>query len=104
MTVYVVETDGLAVIEFPLVALNPVPGAHVYDAAPAAVNNALLPEQTMAFGVTETFGVWVTCTATVAVFEQPFVVPVTEYVMLDAGDAVTFVPLVAERLVEGLQE
>jgi hypothetical protein len=72
-----VVADGVAVTELPLVLDNPVDGIQVYDAAPAAVSKALLPLHTIVFGVTETLGDVVTCTATVDVLLQPLLVPVT---------------------------
>jgi len=55
--------------------------------------------------VTPTVGREFTVTATVVVLEQPLKsVPVTVYVVLAVGDAVTETPVVEESPVDGLQE
>lgn len=56
VTEYVVVDEGVAVTLVPVVPLNPVPGVHVYDVAPEAVNVALLPVHTIVLGVTATVG------------------------------------------------
>jgi len=49
-------------------------------------------------------GVGVTVTVTLAVLKQPFAsVPVTKYVCVEVGDAVTGVPVVADKPVAGDQ-
>jgi hypothetical protein len=77
VTVYVLVDAGLAVTVAPVVALKPVPGAHVYDVAPLAVRLVLLPAQIVADGgvmviVKEAF----TVTVTVLVLEHEPLVPV----------------------------
>ena len=54
-------------------------------------------------GVTETTGAGFTVTVTFCVDVQPAEVPVTVYVVVLAGLAVTIAPLVVERPLSGLQ-
>ena len=74
--------------------------------APPAVNVTLLPEQITGLpGFTDTTGGGLGETATVTVFEfvQPAAdVPVTVYVVVLAGLAVTTAPVVADKPVAGL--
>jgi len=77
VTVYVVVLPGLAVTDEPVVALNPVPGLHVYVVAPPAFNTVELPLQIVAGAETVTVGVGFTVTVTVAVLVHPDFVPVT---------------------------
>lgn len=50
-------------------------------------------------------GVGVTVTVTSAVFTHPFAsVPVTVYVWVEVGDAVTDVPVAEDRVADGAQE
>jgi len=90
-TVYVVVEPGLAVTLAPVVALRPAPGLHVYVAAPLAVNPTLLPEHNEELGgVTVTVGVGNTLIVMVAVLLHPLLfVPVTVYVVVPAGLAIT---------------
>lgn len=71
------------------------PGIHEYVVAPVAVNVAELPLQIVAVEVvTLTVGVGLTVIVRVAVPVQPFAaVPVTVYVVVEAGDTVTGVPV-----------
>ena len=68
---------GFADTEAPVVALKPVAGAHVYDAAPDAVNVPAIPAQ-MVIGGIVMVGNGFTVTVTVPVLTQPAAeVPVT---------------------------
>jgi hypothetical protein len=74
VTVYVVVAEGLTVTEVP----DKFPGIHVYVAAPEPVSVVLLPMQIDGLAaLAVTVGGAPTITVTVAVLEQPFVVPVT---------------------------
>jgi hypothetical protein len=104
VTVYVVVETGLAVTVAPVVALRPVAGAHVYVVAPLAVKLVPTPEHTEADeGVTVTVGVVLTVMATDWVELHEPLVPVTVYVVVEPGVAVTVAPVVALKPVEGLQ-
>jgi hypothetical protein len=78
----VVEAEGVAVTEVPVVALKPVAGAQEYVLAPLAVSIEDLPEQMVGFGEIVTVGRGLTVTVVVAVVEQPFAVTITLYVPL----------------------
>jgi hypothetical protein len=73
--------------------------------APLAVSVVLLPLQMAEDPATAvTVGFVLTVTVTCAVFLHPFAsVPVTVYVVVPAGVAVTVVPVVADNPVAGLQ-
>src|SRR5438445_202891 len=71
VTVYEVVTVGLAVTGLPLELLKPVPGVHVYVAAPLAVNVVEAPLQINPL-LTVTVGKGFTTTVVVAKFAQPF--------------------------------
>jgi hypothetical protein len=86
----------------PVVALNPVEGLQLYEVAPFAVSVAVLPEQIVG-ELTVTIGVGFTVTTAVLVDVQLPVIPVTTYVVVEAGVAVTTDPLVALNPVEGDQ-
>lgn len=101
VTVYVMVEVGLAVTEEPVVALNPVAGVHVYELAPLAVSVVDCPLQIVA-EVTDTTGSGFIVTVTCADAVHPFEVPVTVYVVVDAGFAVTDEPVVALNPVAGL--
>ena len=101
VTVYVVVLVGVAVTEVPAVLLSPVGGDHVYVVAfPDAVRLTLCPWQIEVLGLTLTIGSGFTVTVTCAV--HPPGVPVTVYVVVVAGDAVTDEPVVALNPVAGL--
>jgi hypothetical protein len=106
VTVYVVVTVGFAVTVAPVVELRLVAGAHEYVLAPLAVSVVLLPEQMEgAFGLMVIVGKGFTVTVTVAVPVHPDdVVPVTVYVVVTVGFAVTVAPVVELRLVAGDHE
>ena len=76
---------GVAVTVAPLVALSPVAGDQLYVNAPAAVSDIELPEHIELDGVTVTVGNGLTVTVTLFEAEQPFVVPVTVYVVVAEG-------------------
>jgi len=102
VTVYVVVTPGLAITVAPVVPLNPVAGAHVYVDALEAVSDTFPPVQIDgAAGETDTTGAGFTVTATVEVPVHPAVLPVTVYVVLEAGFALTVARLVALSPVAG---
>jgi hypothetical protein len=102
-TVYVVVDAGDAVGLGQLVQLNPVAGFHVYVAAPPPFNTTELPEHIDGEpGVTVTLSVAATVTVTVAVEVQPELVPVTVYVVVDAGLALGLAQFVQLNPVPGL--
>jgi hypothetical protein len=74
-TVYVVVTVGVAVTGVPVGGVTLTEGAHVYDVAPLAVNEVLVPLHIVgAFGVTIKVGVGFTLIITFAVSIHPFTV------------------------------
>jgi hypothetical protein len=86
-----------------LVALKPAAGDHVYVVAPLAVKFTLFPEQMVAdTGATVTVGVGFTVILIVFVLAQVPTVPVTVYVVVTAGFAVTVAPVDALKPVLGL--
>lgn len=99
VTVYVVVVPGLTEI-VDVVA----PVLHEYVPAPLAVSVVEPPEHIVA-GAADvvTVGVVFTVIVTVAISLQPLVVPVTVYVVVEAGLAVTDAVFVALKPVEGLQ-
>jgi hypothetical protein len=73
--------------------------------APLAVNVVELPEHIVGGADKVTVGVVFTVTATVAgALGQPVVVPVTLYVIVEAGFAFTLAPVVALKFVFGDHE
>lgn len=96
VTVYVVVVAGPAITDVPAVLLNPAEFAQVYVVAPAAVSDTLSFGQMVALeGVTLTIKLLETVTVTVVSAVQVPVVPVTVYVVVVAGFAVTVAPDVA---------
>ena len=87
-----------------VVQLNPVAGVHTYVFAPLAVMLTFPPGQIAgADGVTVIVGLGFTVTVTVAVFVHPLTaVPVTVYVVVTVGDAVTVAHVVQLRPVAGV--
>ena len=82
-----------------------VEGLHEYVFAPLAVSVVFCPVQIVMLGETVTTGIGLMVTVTCAVAEHPFTsVPVTIYVVVDDGFAVTEEPVVALNAVDGLQE
>jgi hypothetical protein len=72
---------------------------------PDAVKEVDAPEQMVAeAGVTFIVGIGFTVTTTVCVFVQPDAVPVTVYVVVEAGFAVTVAVFVLFSPAAGLQE
>ena len=92
---------GVAETVAPLVELRFVFGLHEYAVAPEALKLAAEPAHMFCGAGAVTFGNAVTDTAIVFVLLQPFVVPVTVYVIGLVGDAVTAAPLVAFSAVVG---
>ena len=101
MTVYVVVLVGLAVTEVPDELLNVAAGLQIYVLAPLAVSVVDCPLQIVA-GATVMFGWLAIVTVTCAVAVHPSELPVTVYVIVEAGFAVTLAPVVALRFVAGL--
>jgi hypothetical protein len=94
-TVYVVVVVGFAVTTAPVVPLKPVEGDQLYVDAPDAASVVLLPEHKVnVVGVTFVIGVGFTVMVTVVDPLQPPLVPVTVYVVVLVGDAVTIDPVV----------
>jgi len=82
------------------------PGCHVYVVAPVPFNTVELPEHiVVALAEAVTVGVVFTVTATVTGDEaaQPEAVPVSVYVIETVGLAVTIAPVLALKLVLGVQ-
>lgn len=94
---------GDAVTDAPVVLLSPVAGLHVYELAPVAVRVADCPTQIAGGDNTAITGGGFMVTVTCAVAVHPFDVPVTVYVMVEVGDAVTDEPVVLLSPVAGLQ-
>ena len=103
VTVYVVVEVGLAVTVVPVVALSPVAGDQMYVTAPDAVSVAVCCPTHIAGGAgTEITGSGLTFTVTCVDAVQPLAsVPVTVYVVVEVGLAVTVVPVVALSPVAG---
>ena len=99
---YVVVALGLAVTLEPVELLNDDDGDHEYSVAPVAVSVTGEPLQIAVFGETVRTTV-LTVTVPCPVEEQPFAsVPVTVYVVVVDGFAVTLEPIVELRFVDGL--
>jgi len=101
-----VLTAGLEITVGPVTELNPDEGDHVYMTAPAPVIETDPPAHiTAGFGtdVTITSGKGFIETTTLAADEHPDVVPLTVYVILTEGLAVTFAPVVVFRPAAGDQ-
>jgi hypothetical protein len=106
VTVYSVVTDGVALTLFPVVLFNPVLGLHVYvnPLLGEAVRVAFCPEQrpVLAELLTVIVAVLPTLTITIAVALQPEeVTPVTVYVVVTDGTAVTEAPVEELKLILG---
>ena len=102
VTVYVVDTVGVAVTVAPVEAERAVDGAHVYVVAPLAVIVPELPVQIVSPVAMFVVGIGLTVTVRVCVFtHELLLVPVTVYVVVTVGEAVTVVPVVADSPVEG---
>jgi hypothetical protein len=104
VTVYVMLDVGFAVTDEPVVALSAVAGLHEYVFAPLAVSVADCPLQIVA-EVTVTTGSGLTFTVTCVDAVQPFTsVPVTVYVVVEVGLAVTGEPVVELSAVDGVHK
>jgi len=99
-----VVEEGFAVTLAPVVELNPVGGDHVYVPAPPAVSVVFCPVQIETLGDSVITGIGFTVTVTWAVAVHPNASPVTVYVVVEEGFAVTLVPVVALNAVDGLHE
>ena len=103
VTVYVIVEVGLATTVAPVVVFNEVAGLHVYVFAPLAVSVVFCPVQMVMFGETVTTGIGFTVTVVCADAEHPFAsVPVTIYVVVVIGFAVTGEPVVELSAVDGV--
>jgi hypothetical protein len=104
VTVYVVVDAGVAVTVEPALTFKPAVGVHAYVEPPFAVKVTEFPAQIAELvGLTVTVGLLFTTTITIAVSIHPELVPVTVYVVVDAGVAVTEAVLVLFRPVDGFQ-
>jgi hypothetical protein len=103
--VYVVVEVGFAVTVDPVVALSPVVGDQTYVTAPDAVSVAVCcPTQIAGGAGTVITGSGFTFTVTSVDAVQPLPsVPVTVYVVVEVGFAVTVDPVVALSPVAGDQ-
>lgn len=90
---------GAAETLAPVVAESPVAGDHVYVVPPDAVKVVPLQPPPLLPALTE--GSELTLTVTIALPLQPAVLPVTVYVVVVEGEAVTLLPVVAERPAPG---
>ncbi len=89
-----VVTVGFTVMALPV----KLPGCHVYEAAPLAINTADWPGQIVGvLVVTETTGGLLTMAVYVAVAEQPLADTVTVYVPLVGGTINDVVALVFHK-------
>jgi hypothetical protein len=94
----------LAVTLAPVVADNPVDGDQLYVEPPVAVKPVEAPLQIATLEPPLITGIKFTVTVTAAVLLQPAaLVPVTVYVIVDVGLAVTLAPVVADNPVDGDQ-
>jgi len=85
--------EGAAVTDEPVEELRDVDGLHVYELAPEALSTALCPVQTVLLGETETVGSGFTTTVMLDEAVQPKDdVPVTQYVVVEEGVAMTLGP------------
>jgi len=95
VTVYVIDEEGSAVTTVPVVTDKPVDGAHEKEPAPVAVKITESPvHKVTGFGVTLTVGIGFTVTVIVFTPVHPAVVPVTVYVVVAEGLAITVEPVV----------
>jgi hypothetical protein len=102
VTVYVVVEAGLAVTGEPVDELKSFEGDQEYVVAPPAVRVALCWPAHIAGGVvTVTTGSGFTVTVTCPVAVHPFEVPVTVYIVVEVGLAVTGEPMVELNPVAG---
>ena len=105
VTVYVVEEDGEAETFAPVEGVSPAIGSHEYVTAPDALNGVAPDGQiSIELGVTATVRVGLTVTAIVWSELQLPLEPVTVYVIVEVGLAVTALPVVALNPVAGAHE
>ena len=81
--------------------LSVAEGLHVYVFAPLAFSVALSPLQMETLGVTEITGMGLTVTVTCVVPTHPFKSPVTVYVVVERGVAVTIEPVALLNVAAG---
>lgn len=93
---------GLAITFGPVDVFNDADGLQVYALAPPAVKAILCPPQMVSSGVTKNVGDGFTVSVNWVVDEHPFALPVTVYVVVDVGLAVTLEPVVALSDAAGL--
>lgn len=105
VTVYVTEAAGVAITEAPVVLFKPVAGLQAYVVAPLATRPVFEPEQIAEEGgVTITTGAAPTVTITVLLLVQVPFEPITVYVVVTVGVAVTVAPVLALKPAAGDQE
>jgi hypothetical protein len=104
VTVYKVVLAGVAITVLPDNMFKPVAGPHEYVLAPVAFSVVENPWQISLSPLIEMAGNELTITVIVELAVHPFPsVPVTVYVVVLEGDAVTLPPVVALKPVAGLQ-
>lgn len=102
VTVYSVVEAGLASTEAPVVEERSVAGLQTYVEAPLAINVVVSPEQIEGSVAVGFKLITVTFTVTVELEVHPLAaVPVTVYVVVEVGVAVTDEPVVPLNPVEG---
>ena len=94
---------GEAVGDVQAVQDRPVEGDHTYVEAPVAARVVEAPAHIVASVPALTVGNGLTVSVAVVEPLQPFAVPVTVYVVVAVGEAITDAPVVALRPVEGVQ-
>jgi hypothetical protein len=105
VTVNVVVEVGDAVTELPVVPPSPVAGLQLYVEPPEAVRVVEEPLQiAILVGDTVTVGLLATLTIATDVSLQEPVVPVTVYVVVEDGVAITLAPVVALSPADGVHE
>ncbi len=85
--------DGFAITFGPVDVLSDAAGLHEYVLAPPAVRDMLCPLQMAALGETNTDGEGFTVTVNCVEDEHPFALPVTVYVVVAEGLAITLEPV-----------
>lgn len=94
---------GLATGSAIALLFKAVEGDQLYDEAPLANNGVVDPEHIVAAPLAVKVGIGFTVIVTDAVFPQPFVVPVTVYVVVEVGLAVGVAEVVLLKPVAGDQ-
>jgi hypothetical protein len=101
--VYTVVEAGLAITVDPAVAFNPMPGDQLKFTAPPAVRVALCCPRQIVASLMLMVGLVTTVTLVDPEFTQPLLsVPVIVYCVVDAGLAVTLVPVEELKVPAGL--